>query len=200
MEKQDRRVRRTHKLLGDALIALAIERGYDSVTIKDITERADVAYVTFFRHYRDKDELLQKRLKEMFDELEAIIHQDDRASEGLQLFTYVQQHHRLFRMLLESQGTQRVVKQLRGWLVQNLITHCRPLLSRSATIVPPEVVANHVAVSLFGLLEWWLDSHMAFPPEQMAQIYKKLILIPTCLADDDESIPLPAASLLPDMN
>src|SRR5437764_15197206 len=59
MEIQDRRVRRTQHLLAKALIALTLEKGYEDVTIRDITERADIGYATFFRHYHDKDELLQ---------------------------------------------------------------------------------------------------------------------------------------------
>src|SRR5205809_797707 len=49
---QDRRVRRTQQLLAEALIALTLEKGYEAVTIRDITKRADVGYATFFRHYR----------------------------------------------------------------------------------------------------------------------------------------------------
>src|SRR5258707_13545966 len=59
MEVLDRRVRRTQRLLARALIALTLEKGYEAVTIRDITERADIGYATFFRHYHDKDELLQ---------------------------------------------------------------------------------------------------------------------------------------------
>jgi len=36
----DRRIRRTHKLLVDALVSLALRDGYDAVTIRDITEYA----------------------------------------------------------------------------------------------------------------------------------------------------------------
>ena len=60
----DRRVRRTQRLLSDALLALIVEKGIDAITIKDITDRADVAYMTFFRHYKDKDALLLQRLDE----------------------------------------------------------------------------------------------------------------------------------------
>ena len=58
METKDRRVKRTRNLLRDALIALSLEKGFDNITIQDITERADIAYRTFFRHYSDPTELL----------------------------------------------------------------------------------------------------------------------------------------------
>ena len=52
--KEDRRVTRTRKLLTEALISLSLEKGYEAVTIRDITDRAGVGYATFFRHIRRK--------------------------------------------------------------------------------------------------------------------------------------------------
>src|SRR5437667_12756071 len=69
MEIRDRRVRRTQHLLARALIALTLEKGYEAVTIRDITECADIGYATFFRHYRDKDELLEDVLDVVLAEL-----------------------------------------------------------------------------------------------------------------------------------
>jgi AcrR family transcriptional regulator len=65
----DRRVKRTQNLLAKALIALTLEKGYEVVTIRDITERADVGYATFFRHYHSKDELLQDVSEVVIEEL-----------------------------------------------------------------------------------------------------------------------------------
>ena len=185
MEKQDRRVRRTHQLLSDALIALALEKGYDNVTIKDITERADVAYVTFFRHYRDKDELLGKRLEEMHHDLDELTRVDNRQSEGVQIFQYIQRHSALYQMLLRNQGTQRVIKQLRDNLATSLLRHCKPFQCRTGLVVMDAIVANHLAVSVFGLIEWWLEHDMPYTPEQMGQIYEELILNPMHLLEKD---------------
>lgn len=54
----DRRVRKTRDLLHRALMDLAIERGYDRVTVQDILDRADVGRSTFYAHYKNKDDLL----------------------------------------------------------------------------------------------------------------------------------------------
>lgn len=175
-EKLDRRVMRTHQLLGDALIALTAEKGYDKVTIKEITERANVAYVTFFRHYKDKDELLAKRLELMLDELEAITHLDNRETEGLQIFRYVQQHSTIFRIVLDNVGTQKALKRIKSFVAAHLINQCKPLRSRTGVIVPQAVVANHITAALFGLIEWWLEQGMPYSPEEMAQMYEELIV------------------------
>src|SRR5689334_4808121 len=58
MARSDRRIVRTRNLLAQALVALTLEKNYDAVTIREITDRAEIGYATFFRHYPDKDALL----------------------------------------------------------------------------------------------------------------------------------------------
>src|SRR5437879_10701472 len=104
MEIRDRRVRRTQHLLARALIALTLEKGYETVTIRDITERADIGYATFFRHYRDKEELLEDVLDvvlaALIDLLCPATPGADPTAFGLLLFRYVQAHSALVRLLL----------------------------------------------------------------------------------------------------
>jgi AcrR family transcriptional regulator len=44
--------------IADAALELFAERGYENTTVLDIAERAGVAKSTFFRHFRDKREVL----------------------------------------------------------------------------------------------------------------------------------------------
>src|SRR5574340_387175 len=96
MEGQDRRVKRTQNLLAKALIALTLEKGYEAVTIRDITERADIGYATFFRHYHDKDALLHDVLEVVLERLMSLLQppgpQSDPAAIGTLLFSYVREH------------------------------------------------------------------------------------------------------------
>jgi len=70
---QDRRIIRTQKLLGEALITEALEKGYKNITIQDVTQRADVGYRTYFRHYKGLDELLISVAQEKLDEFYQIL-------------------------------------------------------------------------------------------------------------------------------
>lgn len=186
MEKIDRRILRTQELLGNALISLIIERGYESITIKDVTERADVAYVTFFRHYRDLDELLVQRLETSIEELMMQIDAAfERAAgqlfgeeEGRMIFYHVQQNASLYRILLNSRGATHVRKRVQRVMAQTIIDECPPLLDNAAGI-PPTIIANHLAASQLALIEWWLDQEMPQSIDEMARIYNQLIQMPT---------------------
>src|SRR3954469_23951916 len=67
--QQDRRVRRTRRLLREALLALVLEKGYEAVTVQDVLDRADVGRATFYAHFRDKDDLLISGADELRESL-----------------------------------------------------------------------------------------------------------------------------------
>ena|SRR5258708_2451806 len=175
MESQDRRVRRTQHLLARALIALILEKGYETVTIRDITERADIGYATFFRHYHDKDELLKEVLDVVLTELIDLLcpADADPATVGVLLFRYVQEQSEVVRVLLRSHALLQPVIKI---ATQNILNEHTPL---PGSAVPLEIAAYHIVTSSISLIQWWLDRQMPYPPEQMGAIYYELILRPT---------------------
>lgn len=64
-EKTDLRIRRTKKSIRDGFFELIDENGFDSVTVKDITDRALISRNTFYLHYEDKFDLLNKISNEL---------------------------------------------------------------------------------------------------------------------------------------
>jgi len=177
MEIQDRRVRRTQHLLAKALIALTLEKGYEAVTIRDITERADIGYATFFRHYRDKDELLKDVLDvvltELTDLLSPTMPKADSTDVGVLLFHYVQKQSEIFRVLLRSHALLENIIEI---ATQNIVNE-HTALPNSA--VPLEIAAYHIVTASVALIQWWLDHQMPYPPERMGIIYHELIICPT---------------------
>jgi len=55
------------------LLALILEKGYDTLTIEDITRQADLGRTTFYLHYKDKEELLLESIDTLADDLKAQI-------------------------------------------------------------------------------------------------------------------------------
>ena len=63
--RPDRRVGKTRKALKEALTDLILEKGYESVTVQDVIDRADVGRSTFYAHFVDKDDLLMAILADL---------------------------------------------------------------------------------------------------------------------------------------
>jgi AcrR family transcriptional regulator len=176
MVMQDRRVRRTQQLLARALIALTLEKGYEAVTIRDITDRADIGYATFFRHYHDKDELLNDVIDVVLDDLVALLVPAipvDPTTVGVLLFRYVQEQSEVIRVLLRSHALLQNIIEVASQNVTNVHT---PLPD---SVIPLEIASYHIITSSISLVQWWLDHHMPYPPEQMGVIYHELITRPT---------------------
>ncbi|NBD35141.1 MAG: TetR family transcriptional regulator [Chloroflexi bacterium] len=106
-DKVDRRVRRTRRRLGEALVALIAERGYDTLTVEEIAERADVGRTTFYSHYQDKDDLLLEVTGEVAEQIEQqflrLLASDDVGKDEItgEVVEEVEQH---FLHLLASNG------------------------------------------------------------------------------------------------
>ena len=116
----DRRVQKTRKLLQDALIELVAQKSYESVSIREILETANVGRSTFYSHFQDKDQLLHSildRLDELFEQHEKlfldtkknfgnadIMNLTHEFSPTLSLFQFVGQNHRFFKAMLGNRG------------------------------------------------------------------------------------------------
>ena len=73
----DQRILRTRQAIRQALIELIAEKGFDAVSITDLTERAEINRGTFYLHYRDKYDLLEETELEIIAELERIFQQSN---------------------------------------------------------------------------------------------------------------------------
>ena len=116
----DRRVQKTRKLLQDALIELVAQKSYESVSIREILETANVGRSTFYSHFQDKDQLLHSildRLNELFEQHEKqfldakknfgnadIMNLTHEFSPTLSLFQFIGQNHRFFKAMLGNRG------------------------------------------------------------------------------------------------
>ena len=180
--KVDPRVRRTRRLLREALVSLILEKDYASISIKEVTERAEVAYITFFRHFDSLDELLMEVLDEgqmeLMSRVEKLAMHSEKPTletEGRLIFEYIQQNADLFRILLRSQSVVRVRKRVVQGIAAIFQRSCTPLWNSNSPVTV-DIAANHIATSLLALIEWWLENKLSPPPSEMGKVYKSLIV------------------------
>lgn len=72
MNIKDLRVIKTRASINNAFMTLFFEKDFDSISIKEITEYAQVGRKTFYLHYIDKYDLLDQIVSEKITELEQI--------------------------------------------------------------------------------------------------------------------------------
>ena len=173
----DRRIRRTRKLLGDALVELMLEMAYDKITIQDIIDRANVGRSTFYAHYRNKEDLLVSDFEHVLGLLSGHLDHEGGAVSVVGLFRHVQDHHYLYRALARGRGIEMLFEKGQFYLSERIEEHLSIQASREhPPSVPLPLLANFLAGTILMLVKWWLDNNMPYSPERMDEIYTQLIL------------------------
>jgi AcrR family transcriptional regulator len=194
--KLDRRKERTRRLLRDALMELIVEKGYESITVQDITERADIARPTFYLHYKDKDELLLKEAAAMYDELgkkqhEAIrkkLEENGHATPFFDTsdFDHVAEYADFYRVMLSEKGSLNfflgVLRYLRNITEGEILS---PFQGEGKTPrLPIGLIANCMAWQEAAIVDWWLREGSDYSAEQVAQMQYYLCLFGLAWAFD----------------
>lgn len=185
-KKVDRRVERTEQLLRTALFELIEEKGFESVTVRDIIDRANVGRATFYTHFDNKEDLLISgldQLKEELNERQREVHaRSGKIEDRILVFTYevfahTEQHRELFRALC-ADNTGAVI--LRAWhkilldLVREDVKALFPKEEYSS--VPTEALVRYIAGAFYGVLVWWLEGSTPLSAQDINKAFRKLTL------------------------
>lgn len=171
------RLRRTQKLLREALIELIEEQGFDKITVKEITERAMVSRAAFYRNYQDKYDLVEKIFAEAIEVL------FDNVSESsmehppqiwVNFFENIAKNERLYCALLGRKGSPWFVLKMRTALIDLLKEYQRQSLWQPTadTLIYPtsdEFVPNLVATMSVEAIAWWLEQGRPYTPQEIAR-------------------------------
>jgi AcrR family transcriptional regulator len=179
-QKTDARVRRTREALGAALITLMQEKPFDTITVQDVLDRAQVSRSTFYTHYNDKDDLLMSDAEEFFEALSMALsaHGDksDRVFPVKEFFAHLSDVQPFFKALVKSGRYHENMDLARGHFARGIERRLSELPQGQS--IPrnelPAIAIAH-AGALLSLLTWWLDRGMRETPEEMDELFHRMI-------------------------
>ena len=180
---EDRRVQRTRQVLERALLELIEEHPFESLTVQQITDRANMGRATFYLHYRDKEQLLlitlQKLQEDLTQRLEplhppALLTEKQTLSE--QIFQHVAQYRQLYQVLLSERGAALAKNRLMAYMTRQAEHFVvNPLLETvSEPAVPASFLATYLSGTLYTAITWWLEHQQQKTPEEMGLLVRKL--------------------------
>lgn len=156
-EKLDPRVKRTRSLILGAFSDLLAEKGFESISVQDVTDRAEINRATFYAHFEDKYKLLDHWISQMFRQetekrmLDACHYTLDNLRNLilavceflLGLHKDCAQPHLQFEALVETQIKKQIFELLAHWLEQ------------VESSVPIEIPATVATWAIYGLASYW---------------------------------------------
>lgn len=179
----DPRVKKTRRGLREAFVRLILRTGYDAISIQDIADEAQTARVTFYRHYRDKEELLIDCLNMLYEELvERTTHLKpgdlrDGRTPVMVFYQHIEEQEDLYRILFSSRGTQVVIRQMQHLLANHAEASIKAVLNLAHLQAPLEIITQHAAGAQISLAMWWLEQGKPYPAPYMAQVATWLSIV-----------------------
>ena len=188
----DRRVQRRRRLLHKALMSRVLEKKYESITVQEILDRADVGRSTFYTHFQGKDELLVSG----FENVKNLLQSAQATGSGsvgktyeriigfsLAMFEHANEYRSVNRALLGSNAEAIVRRQIHAALAGVISHEVRREMQegkRANYPVSAELLTHFLVSTYISVLTWWLKSRNPVPPEDINAAYRHLVL--PCLA------------------
>ena len=176
-EKLDPRVKRTRSLILRSFEGLLAEKGFESISVQDVTDKAEVNRATFYAHFHDKYELLDYSISQMFRQeiekrtLNACHYTPDNLRNLIlavcdflsNMHSECAQPHQQFESLVEGTIKTHIFELLSYWL------------SQTKTKISTDIPATVATWAIYGLASHY--SHMKKRPALEKYVNEALPLV-----------------------
>ena len=179
VEKIDRRVRRTRALLLQGLIRLMSEKDIKDISVKELSDLVDINRGTFYLHYNDIFDMVEKLEDELFVEFNSILDRNLKEESQLHspqstlydIFTFLERHRDLAKVMIGPHGDLAFVNRLKS-LVEERLRH---LMKQENSSPKSEYGYAFLISGYIGVIELWLEHSDPHSPEKMAEICAGLL-------------------------
>jgi AcrR family transcriptional regulator len=185
IQRTDPRVLRTRLLIREAFIELLQELEVEKITVNRIAERATINRVTFYLHYKDIPDMIDKLADEMINEIHAILHEAPNLKGfNMQIIINMLEHiavnSKFYKILLASKRipvfTERLMK-----LIADYITSRIDKLETSSTVnvkVKKDIAIWYGSSAIIGTIVFWLRNDLPYTPVFLAAQLAELLHLP----------------------
>ena len=170
----DRRVKRTKKLLRDSLFSLLQKKSINEITVTELTDVADINRATFYFYYTDIFDMLNQIQDEAYELFEDVLQGADECTATPEAFVkYVEN---ILNFCKQNTAIARFVIT-REYNNNKVLTKIKKLLAKNVPVAkeqyaqddPRRFILNFALNSLTGTVVDWMDDGMVIPPNVMAE-------------------------------
>jgi AcrR family transcriptional regulator len=195
---EDRRSRRSRKLLKQGLLELMQEKRFQEISVRDVTERMDLNRGTFYLHYPNTTALLRSIEADMLAEAQDLIDahlQETVACGTLQpvfepILDYVVSNREICTILFANNSSSNFTDRLHEVIRRNGtdIIQARFAPASQAQL---EYLLSFITYGLIGLMKEWFDREMDLPKKELIAAADRLVNgASECLLGEKKPAPL----------
>lgn len=174
--KIDRRILKSQKVIQSAFLTMLIKDGFDEITVKKITEEADISRKTFYLHYLDKYDLLDTLVNKKLEKLEEICESKKEKGyvEGTIIwFKYFEENKAFFSALFSSKSTVSFRQRLLDFMMDQI--------NQKIAVVKPkrdsEILPRFLGMAVLGIVESFVLNELNSSAEEIATEVGELLIL-----------------------
>lgn len=179
---EDRRIRKTKKAMSAALAELLLEKPLKNISVREISDIADINRGTFYLHYKDVFDMAEKLQNEIFEKFNDIVnnHEPKKNADEIfpllvELFNLLSDNSELAKVLIGKNGDAAFVDKLKQVIREKCFVNAK----KTFGIKDDEsfdYFYHYIVSGCIGIFGAWLNSGMKETPQDMAKLTKKFIL------------------------
>lgn len=181
IEPVDRRVRKTRRQLRECLITLLKEKKVQDITVRELTDMADLNRGTFYLHYKDVFDLLEKTEAELQEDFNQLVCKHDAVDLKQrpsvifnEIYSLVYDNADLIEILLVENGDLNFVNRLKQLIREKCLKDWMEVF-RSGNAAAFDAFFSFIVSGCIGLVQYWLQTGLKETPEQMAKLTEHII-------------------------
>ena len=180
--------KKTKQLIQNKFMQILENKPFDSITVGDIAKYAQINRGTFYLHYQDKFDLLDKIEQQLFedlgnhiDELQTHYASKDSFEKGQEqlaaaLFSSIKMHAPILKILLNNHGRAGFHIRFRDAFTVKVRLNLEKNERFNKNLnVPMEYFLAFITSAFLGLIEQWVQNGLDKTPEEMTTLYIDII-------------------------
>ena len=170
----DRRAKRSRRLLKEALLALMQEKRFHEITARDVTEAADLNRGTFYLHYPDTQALLESIEDDIMAEAQDLIDQhltELKNSSSLEpvlmpLLDYILEKRKTIELLLCNSNASSFLDKMHNLIYKNSLDYARGRFA-IADAVQLDYFLSFVSFGIMAMVKVWISQSMNLSKQKL---------------------------------
>ena len=179
---EDRRVRKSKAAIKKAFIQLLEDSQIERITIRQISDKADINRGTFYLNYDDKYALLEEMEDEQIADLKKLVDirkvnlAQKTAEEFIEIFSnevikkviiHISENIEFYHAILNLDRTSKIEERITDMILSNI----NYLIGENNTVygVPDDYYLRYVSGALMSMVKYWVHDENRVSIEELVQ-------------------------------
>ena len=174
---EDRRIRKTKKAITNAFAELMMEKEIQNITVRELTEKADIHRATFYSHYQDIYDLYEQISQNVIDEFKSIIVKSSSHNYEIifaRIAEYIVKNKNVVKMLICGENCTAFQKKI-SEIAENKYLEIS-MYEENTDSLPEawEYVARYHIQGFVALIAKWIENDMSYPVVKLVEMINNI--------------------------